>query len=182
MSDDTNTLPNDSAFPSDEELTRRLADVRAVLLADLPRQRRWWRRRRVVVAVTGVAGLALAASALMVRQATPEQVLHTVVCYEEASTDSRTGTGYSAVATPTDGSGPAEQPEVDPLESCGVAWSGGLMGQPTPPADPNFAQYPIPELFVCKGTNGIPWVFPRSEGAAGKNQTCEAMHLDPWDD
>ena len=82
-----------------------------------------------------------------------------------------------------EGSPPGEEASrdvLDPVTICGDLWRMGLVGQDAAPADPNTANFPVPELVGCTLANGIGAAFPRGDSTATSEEFCRDLGLTSW--
>lgn len=156
-------------LPRDQEVAEQLSRVRLDVLSATHRVRSPRRSTRFRVtrnlAIGAVAIGALTAGTVAVATA-PSQYLDTFsVCYEEADLSSQ---HFDVL-----------EDHTDPITACSASWRVGQLGQ-NGSADPNDANFPVPELAACELRNGVAAVFPR-EDAESDQGLCEALGLAVWD-
>lgn len=161
-------------FPDEATEDARLAGIRSRVLAatatePTPRFSRAGKSLSAAIAAGGLA-VALTGGAVAVIQATQEQIRTSVRCYAAPDLDAR----FTTAAIPTDAAD-----AVDPVGLCGDMWRAGIIGQPVIPADPNTADYPVPDLVACTLQDGTGSGFPR-EGAASAQAFCRELGLAVW--
>jgi len=168
-------------YPSEEEVTARLAAARRNVLSQIPtapRRRRRLRRLGIGVAVL-VGAATLTATAVAIHQATTEQITYSVDCFEKADMTSRSASVESSEAT-NNLTGATSREPTDPVTSCQDMWRMGLLGQMTPPADPDTADFPVPDIVACKEANGVGAGFPRGDSTLSNAEFCQDLGLAAW--
>lgn len=170
-------------IPDDIDIDARLADIRSQLLAAVKQERtpRFSRTGKVGVAAIAAAGLAVALTGgtIAVVQATQEQISYSIQCYEAASLNA----DFTTIGTPTatdSVTGEESRDATDPVSTCGDIWRMGLIGQDAVPADPNTADFPVPELVGCTLNNGVGAGFPRGGSTATVEEFCQNLGLTVW--
>ena len=118
---------------------------------------RYSRARKATIAAIAVGGLVLTGGTIAVVQATQEQIDHQVRCFEAADL----GSNYTDVA-----------------EAIGIDSTTGR--QEVAPADPNVANFPVPELVGCALPNGIGAAFPRENHSTLAEDFCRDLGLTAW--
>lgn len=170
-------------LPDEATEDARLAGIRSRLLGAVAQQRtpRFSRARKTAVAAIAAGGLAVALTggAIAVVQATQEQISYSVQCYDAASINAN----FTTVATPTatdNVTGEESRDATNPVTTCGDIWRMGLIGQEAAPADPNAANFPVPELVGCTLSNGVGAGFPRGDSTATSEEFCRDLGLTIW--
>jgi hypothetical protein len=171
-------------MPDDDDIARRLGEARAAVLATIPtvRSPRISRQGRagVAIAAAAVAVLGLTGGAVAVIQATHEQVAYSVQCFAGASLGSASTTVTVPEATDRTTGAAGSRPTTDPVADCADAWRSGLIGQASPPADPNTADFPVPDLVACTLRDGVGAGFPRGDSRLDDKAFCAVLGLAPW--
>ncbi|MGC4174002.1 hypothetical protein [Demequina sp.] len=163
---------------SDAEIARRVGSIRHNVARQIPIERK--RRNKRIWIVSGVVAAAVAATgAALVVRAASNVIKYEVRCYEAPSLDADYGQVQSAPWV--DDNGNTGQPEVEPTTECAELWRAGLVGQPTPPDDPNSASFDVPELVACELPDGSSAVFPRETSSATNKEFCNELGLAPWE-
>jgi hypothetical protein len=170
-------------FPNEVTENAQLADIRSRLLGAVSQERtpRFSRARKAAVAAgaAGAVAVALTGGAIAVVQATQDQVSYSVQCYDAASTNAH----FTTVGTPiaTDNvTGEESRDATNPVTTCGDIWRMGLIGQDAAPADPNAADFAVPELVGCTLGNGVGAGFPRGDSTATSEEFCRDLGLAVW--
>ena len=167
---------------SDQEIERRVTETRSLVLerigATKPRRVSSRTRAGVAIAVASAGVLSLTAGVVVVAMATPEQVSYSVNCYEKASLSSTYTTATDPEATSSNGT--VTRTRTNPISSCAAMWKMGLLGQATPPSDPNTAHFPVPALVGCTMANGVGAGFPRGQSSDSDADFCSGLGLTPW--
>jgi hypothetical protein len=171
-------------MPDDIEIARHLEKARGLILEALPTTRspRLTYRARLGIVVSGAAVVVLGISggSLAVVQATHEQVSYSVQCFAGASTESSSTTiGHPQVTDRVTGVNGQRQ-SADPIADCSFAWKAGLIGQKSAPADPNSANFPVPDLVACTLPDGVGAGFPRVDRKLSDHALCESLGLSVW--
>lgn len=166
----------------DDVVQARLRTVRSQLMTAVSHERtpRYSRARKATIAAIAVGGLVLTGGTIAVVQATQEQIDHQVRCFEAADL----GSNYTDVAEAigidsTTGRQEARR-VLGPETACGDMWRMGLVGQEVAPADPNAANFPVPELVGCTLPNGIGAAFPRENHSTLAEDFCRDLGLTAW--
>ena len=71
-------------------------------------------------------------------------------------------------------------PSVDLNDRIAAMWRMGLIGQGTPPTDPNNTHLPVPDLVGCTEHNGVGAGFPRDGSTASTDDFCTHLGLTTW--
>jgi hypothetical protein len=172
-----------TTLPDEDEITARLAMVRGVVLGTSAgvHMRRTNHATRVglIVGASAVGVLGLTAGTIAVVNATQDQISYSVNCY---SADSLTSS-YTTVQSPTatnSATGQTDRAVTDPVTTCTDMWRMGLIGQSTKPADPNSANFPVPDLVACALSNGVGAGFPRTDSTISDKDLCDSLGLAVW--
>jgi len=166
-----------NTFMADDEVRLRVTSIRVSLAGEIVRERARRRKRRIITASAIGAAVVLTGAALVI-EATSDQVHYEVFCYETQDLDGKYTQVQSALGV--DDHGNAERTEVDPVETCGDMWRMGALGQATPPADPNTANFEVPELVGCTLPNGMAAGIPRGDSTSSNTDLCNELGLTPW--
>jgi len=161
---------------SDAEIARRVESIRDHVTTRIPVERARRKKRAWVVSGVVAAAVAVAGAALVIR-ASDDVIKYEVRCYESASLESDYGQMKSDLWVGENGD--SGRGEVDPAVNCGDLWRMGLVGQPTPPANPNTANFEVPELVGCELANGMAAGFPRGDSTASATEFCNELGLAP---
>jgi hypothetical protein len=168
-----------------DDIDERLARMRGNILEALPstRTHRFSRAGRVTILVAGSSlfAIALTGGTIAAIQASQEDVDYSVQCFEAASRSAESTTVVLAEATDNETGEIVPRDAIDPAETCGEMWRMGFLGQESAPADPNAANFPIPELVACVLDNGVGAVFPREDSTASSESFCRDLGLAVWD-
>lgn len=177
-------MTNMTRMPDDIDIAHRLGKTREKLLLALPTTRSPRLRHRsrlgLVAAGSAVFVLGLTGGTLAVVHATQEQVSYSVQCFAGPSLNSSSTTIGHPEATDRTTETVAERPLTDPIADCTFAWKAGLIGQKTAPADPNSANFAVPDLVACTLTNGVGAGFPRGDSTLSDNAFCDGLGLTIW--
>jgi hypothetical protein len=140
-------------------------------------------RRRVglIVAVSGLAAVALTVGTFAVAQAVRPQTALSVLCFEHASTSS----GYTTAAMGSATNAPTGQidhrGDADPVAVCASAWRVGQVDRKVDSGrDQKTAQFPVPQLVACTMANGVGAAFPREGSHATAARFCDSLGLIVW--
>ena len=160
-------------LPDEHEIASQLAHVRADVLAAThhvrsPKRSTRFRVTRNIV-IGGVAVAALTGGTIIVANESIETINSYVYCYEAADLEADRA---DAVFESAD----------DPATICGEFWRAGRLGQEgrIDPNDPD-NNFPVPDLVVCEGRDGVAAVFPRNDAESNDQGLCEALGLAAWD-
>lgn len=166
----------------DEVVQARLRVVRSQLMRAVTHERtpRYSRARKATIAAIAVGGLLLTGGTIAVVQATQEQIDHQVRCFEAADPDSNYTDVAEAISIDSNTGQQETRRVLDPETVCGDMWRMGLIGQEVAPADPNAANFPVPELVGCTLPNGIGAAFPRDNRSAPEQELCRDLGLTAW--
>jgi len=172
-------------LPTADDVETQLSEVRHAVLAEIKRVRSPKRsthfRIARAIAVGAVGIVALTAGTLAVVRASQDQINYSVVCYEGETLTSRTVTIESPPLFDADGS-PAPRVQADPVSTCENMWRMGIVGQNDSPADPNLAEFPVPNIVGCRQTNGVAAGFPRAFTSVTEEYFCARVGMTVWKD
>jgi hypothetical protein len=156
----------------DDDMEQQRSSIRDSVLSEISHRRT--RRRRLTLAAVAGAGLAVVAGVAIggtqLVRLSPAVEHGAASCYW---TDDPAGEVEHFFAD--------EPQPFDVVELCSQFWQFGQIGQ-TPPAPQNdFSnEYPVPEIAVCFGSDGMPWGFPIWDDETEK-QLCDRLGLPVYD-
>jgi hypothetical protein len=177
----TETLPNDDVTtvtvkPSRTAIANAPEDgVPATTLSHS-------RRTALIIAVSGLAVLAVVVGGLAVAQAIGAQATFSTLCFSRASTSSSYITAaQGAVTNPS--TRQSNRRAADPVDVCASVWRVGeisLKAQSGPDRSTPTGQFAVPGLVACTMANGVGAAFPREGSRATVARFCGSMGLTAW--
>ena len=172
-------------LPRNSDVDVQLREVRHDVLTEIKRVRSPRRSsqfrviRALAIGITSI--VVLTAGALVIVRASQDDINYSVACYKGETLGSGTVTVASAPIADSDDP-QASRLRADPVATCENMWRMGIVGQSSAPADPNTAEFPVPDIVGCKQANGVAAGFPREFRSITDEYFCARVGMTVWKD